>query len=326
MKENDFVDELRRGWAVMPLPKAQSLASFILPIRVEEDSCRIAIDSLRGRHLLVPVGSHERLSDSEGANLDARVRELIFDGRQGRYVDLFCIDASLYEEFDEVVLDVLDEVSRSETPGAEAIACVDRWRRLFRANYRTRVTSETEVGLFAELTVFQKLSEGLASFSAGMWTGPHRTQHDFELSDRCLEVKGLTERSESVVVHGLDQLATHSGRPLRLILVVLGAHENGRTLNELVDELVRSTGNVAELNELLARAGWIPGTYESRFQVSELLIMNIDATSPVLTSASLLRGSLPQGIDGVTYRLSVDSVRSMAVPIQPDQLVNGICQ
>ena len=102
--------ELKRGWAVMPVPHANDLAAYLLSSHIGRQPCRLAVDAAGGRHLLVPVGKEEKLLDSDGANLGAKIRTLIFENHPGRFLDIFCLDPALHDEFDEVVLDVLDEV------------------------------------------------------------------------------------------------------------------------------------------------------------------------------------------------------------------------
>jgi hypothetical protein len=303
--------ELERGWAVMPIPRANDMASYLLSPYVGSEPCRLALDAAGGRHLLVPIGPEEKLLDSDGANLGAKIRTLVFDNRPGKFVDIFCLDPALHDEFDEVVMDVLEEVQESDFPGTSAIKCIERWRRLFRAAFVKRTPFEVQVGLFAELAVLRELRKTNA-FTESMWTGPSRARHDFELIERCFEVKGMTTASKELTIHGLEQMDTHDNKKLDLLVVVLTPHERGQTVSELVNEIRATLDHDSVFNGLLAKVGFIPGSHEESFDVAEFLVAPISHQSPVLAPSRLIGGTLPIGLGSVTYSMSADLLREIS--------------
>lgn len=303
--------ELERGWAVMPIPRANDLASYLLSLHVGSEPCRLGRDAAGGRHLLIPIGPSEKLLDSDGSNLGAKIRTLIFDKEPGKFVDIFCLDPALYNEFDEVVMDVLDEVQESDFPGTSAIRCIERWRRLFRASFVKRSPFEVQVGLFAELAVLHELQK-TKLFVEAMWTGPAKARHDFELTERCFEVKGMTAASKELVIHGIEQMATHDNKKLDLLVVVLTRHERGQTVSELVKEIKATLDNDSVFDGLLGKIGYIAGSHEESFEVAEFRVAPISHQSPVLVPSRLIGGVMPVGLGNVTYSMSVDLLREIS--------------
>jgi hypothetical protein len=302
---------LERAWAILSPPRLKELESYPLDLTFDGVACRVALDTTGVRHLLIPTVGETVAVDSRPAVLGMAVRRLVFGGAGVVYVDVSCSEAELYPEFDEVVADVLEEVAGSERPASVAVRAVGRWRKLFAARLVRGMSKPAKLGLFAELSLLSHLLDAQPSFPLENWRGPLREPHDFEAPTRCLEVKALGAMAESVVIHGLDQLDTHDGRPLDLILVRVVDDPGGLTIGDLVDDVRDSTAPAALLRSRLAAAGWSSDPQRpdlDAFAVQEVLRVTVDGTVPRLVSASLTHPGLPAGLHDLSYHLDVDAL------------------
>ncbi|MEU4337179.1 PD-(D/E)XK motif protein [Micromonospora lupini] len=299
---------LERAWAVLVPPRAKELVSFPLEVVCGAEPCRVALDGAGTRHLLVPVGDESVSVDPKPAVLGMAVRKLGFGGSAVAYVDVACAEPELFPEFDEVVTDVLEAVSGARRPASAAIGAVTRWRRLFRSRLLRGLSRQAKLGLFAELTVLSSLVEADPGFPLEAWRGPLNEPHDFEATVRCLEVKGLSAASDAIVVHGLEQLNTHDGRPLDLVLLRVVEDPDGRSVNDLVDELLDAVASRAALRTRLSAAGWSeqPDRPDlDTFAIEEVLRVMVGVGTPRLVPSSLDAGTLPYGVGDLSYQVDL---------------------
>ncbi|MFI7053297.1 PD-(D/E)XK motif protein [Streptosporangium canum] len=302
---------LERAWAVLMPPRAKELASFPLEVVCHAEPCRVAIDGMNARHLLVPTGDEDMSVDPRPAVLGTVVRKLSFGGPAVAYVDVSCAESDLFPEFDEVVIDVLEAVASARRPASAAIDAIARWRRLFRSSLLRGLSRQAKLGLFAELTVLSALAEADAGFPVNAWRGPLNEPHDFEAAVRCLEVKGLSALSESILVHGLEQLNTHDGRPLDLVLLRVVEDHDGRTVSDLVEQLRGTVASRADLRTRLSAAGWSdqPDRPDlDTFAIEEVRRIVVGPDTPRVAPSSLVAGSLPDGVGDLSYHIDLAAV------------------
>lgn len=302
---------LERAWAVLMPPRAKELASFPLEVVCHAEPCRVAIDGTNARHLLVPTGDEDMSVDPRPAVLGTVVRKLSFGGPAVAYVDVSCAESDLFPEFDEVVIDVLEAVASARRPASAAIDAIARWRRLFRSSLLRGLSRQAKLGLFAELTVLSSLVESDAGFPVDAWRGPLNEPHDFEAAVRCLEVKGLSAASDSILVHGLEQLNTHDGRPLDLVLLRVVEDPDGRTVGDLVEQLRGTVAARADLRTRLSAAGWSdqPDRPDlDTFAIEEVHRIVVGPDTPRVAPSSLVAGSLPDGVGDLSYHIDLAAV------------------
>jgi hypothetical protein len=246
--------------------------------------------------------------DPRPAVLGMVTRKLDFGGSVITYVDVSCAESDLFPEFDEVVADVLEAVADARRPAAAAIDAVMRWRRLFRSSLVRGLSRQARLGLFAELTVLSFLVEADPGLPMDVWRGPLDEPHDFEAAARCIEVKALSAVSDRIIVHGLEQLDTHDGRPLDLLLLRVVEDADGRTLNELVDELRGEVASRTDLRARLTAAGWSeePDRPDfDAFTIQEVHRIVVGPDTPRVVPSSLVTGSPPRGIGDLSYQIDL---------------------
>lgn len=305
-----------RAWAVLKPPRTNSLSSFPLDLVFGGVTCRAAVDQSGSRHLLIPCINEAPEVDSRPATLHAVVTPLKFANTPtATYLDISCSDKDLFPEFDDVILDILEEIIESERPASDAAAILARLRRLFRSRLQRGLGHEAKLGLFAELSVLQTLLAG-GSISVEDWRGPLREPHDFEGPVRCIEVKALSEQGDGFIVHGWQQLDTHNEKPLFLALLMIVRDPDGLSIADLVAEVEKVTDSQSALNSRLVAAGWDADTAiidNDRFTIGPTFIVPVGDAVPRLIPTMLVDETVPPGLSELRYRVNLDSVLPLAI-------------
>lgn len=318
-----LLDEVERGWAVLSVPEVSELASFPLSAKSEGASCRVAVDRQGQRHLLVPARDGFSTETRTGENLNLLVRTLKFGDFVASHVDIYCADSDLSEEFDEVILDVLDAIEGVSDAAAAAVAAVNRWRRLFRSRTVRGLSAEERRGLFLELSVLLAALKLSSDARSSIWTGPLKEPHDFELPDRCVECKAVSAMSTSIVVHGIQQLASHDDKRLLLVLATVLEDTAGTTLDEVVEELVATVNDADDLRKRLAATGWSKASYVERYLIDVIRVVDVDSTTPSLGPSDLVTGALDEGVSRLSYRVELDALYERSVPSTLAEILAG---
>ncbi|MGH2548895.1 MAG: PD-(D/E)XK motif protein, partial [Thermomicrobiales bacterium] len=235
---------------------------------------------------------------------------------EGRYFDIHCRLPALNEQFDKVIGEVIGATEGANTPVPAAAATLAAWRRLFAtlANVRP-LTYQERLAAFGELSVLQDLVDGFPAFRATSWTGPEREPHDFELANVSIEVKSIGDGSETVTIHGLAQLGTTDGKPLYLMILRVTEEQDGRTLSELLGEILKHCDDPAVVRQRAARLGVHEAMEDStRFAVAESFIGEVGSDFPRITEDTLGL-ALADLISSVNYELRLPPVL--------DRLVRG---
>jgi hypothetical protein len=269
---------------------------------------RLALDGQGHRNLLIPAGSETIPADQRPSVLRVQQQSLSFDGSTSSYLVVCCTESELSGEFDELVLDVLESIERSQTPAQDAAHSIGRWRRLFRASRLRGLTTQERLGLFAELSVLQALLTSSSLVGSSCWTGPDQHPHDFELPGECLEVKAIGVESSAISIHGVDQLDQHGERPLTLIVCTVLSDPDGQTLHELIESVRSQLPDEPLFTQQLAKAHWSvadAGSSTESYSVAATAVVPVTSGLPRLTNGSFVAGALPEGVAKVTYQVEV---------------------
>lgn len=310
-------EELTSAWSVLTRPKQQAFNAYALQPTVSGE-VRVAIDRQGLRHLLVE-GEHPGLMETASGVLAVDYGPIVFADTQRSYLDICCTDPTLDTEFQEVVLDVLDAIAGDPAPTRSALEVIGRWRRLLRATALSGLRENERVGVFAELSVLQSLLTEADSISLSAWTGPLAQAHDFELDDRCLEVKAAGHDSSTVRIHGLDQLDRHDDKPLHVILAIVESDENGATIPDLVARIRGLLTTDHDLDRRLASARIDPADpllSLSRYTITSSSVVDVSDATPRLVPSTFIGGLAPVGVGNVAYDIQIAELLGLGRAIQ----------
>jgi len=181
--------------------------------------------------------------------------EIKIDG-DGRHLEISTTDERLVVDGYGMLMAVADRI---QLDGMDPVVALDHtlatWQSILAM--RTRMSLQTEVGLFGELLVVRALS---TTTRAAAWRGGLSEEHDFGFVDTDVEAKTTTGERRCHWVHGLNQLVPTGDSPLWLLSIQLtrAGEAVGSRLPDLIDELrLTASGHDRErIDENLAAAGW----------------------------------------------------------------------
>lgn len=196
------------------------------------------------------------------------------------------------------------------------IARIRGWQEFMKRDRSGVLSAEEEVGLVGELMVLKDLM--VAGISAPdaveSWVGPEDGIHDFSIGNGGVEAKAtLAPIGFIAEIGSLDQLDDSLYQPLFVAAVRLSQSTSGKTLPEIVDEIVedtRESGITQLLEGRLLSAGYVGSMreyYARRFAMKELSYRQVGESSPRLT-----RSNVPSAIQRVKYALDLDTIPVVA--------------
>ncbi len=291
-----------------------------------EPELRLLIDKPAGRLTLrAPMDEIAVIPPNRLANVTAAA---VFDGGR-RYLEIATMGEELVADGYSMLMMIADRI---QLDGAGPLAAfeetLDLWESILSA--RARLGVEAEVGLFGELLLTEAL---LASGAAGpeAWRGGLREEHDFGFGEIDVEVKTTAGEHRVHRIHGLGQLLPTAGGALWLLSVQItrGGDDQGRTLSELVDDVLDQAGPEGHERVLANLAGvrWNEtqrDLYKDRWRLRTVpLPLRVENDFPRITP-SLLTG-LPvdtSKIREVDYDIDVSSFAASSGP--PPELVAAL--
>jgi hypothetical protein len=292
-----------------------------------------ALDSAGSRHMLISLESTEdEFSDRQSRGVNVTTRELsIHGGVAEKYIDVICLDGGGHTIFDLMGGEIADGLLDGTRLPAETVRRVlSKWRRFWGQIPQPMLSREEQLGLFAEIWfLVEWLFPNLGHNAIMAWHGPWGSRHDFEWSDKSIEVKATTNiRGRIHKIHGLDQLSNPENGVLFLFSVSL-RDEHGATHNlpSLIEEcrshLADFDEGLARLENGLAHLGYSPSfdnEYASlKLRVAESALFRVDADFPRLIPMSFTTG-IPSGIEKIDYEINLNSCNHLIVANQPNEL------
>lgn len=210
-------------------------------------------------------------------------------------------------------------VGGSESDAARrVISALARWQKFLAATGRS-LSDDARRGLWGELKILEDFVAPILGIEAAIqaWKGPFGTAQDFQVFEVALEVKTRAAKSPAVVrISSEQQLHETPWKNLFLIGVAVDEQDGaGETLPERIAALRTLLAGCAAgelFEDALLEAGWLEAEEEKHrargFVVREIVTFRIEGAFPRLTPTSL-----PQGIGGVVYDLSLDAAAEFAV-------------
>lgn len=319
-------------WDKLILPSGDNLvARPALPEVTPRLLC--AVDASGGRHLLIPLkNSEDELFDKKSRGITVTTRELTIHGsNQERYMDIACVDAIGHPILDlmggEIARGLIDQTKQT----IDIIKKImEKWRRFWGQIPQPIMTYEEQLGLFAELWFLsQWLVPKYGQDVILVWRGPWGSRHDFEWTNKSIEVKATTNtRGRIHKIHGLAQLESPENGPLYLFSVSL-REENGATNNlpniieTCRDQLKNSTEGLNYFENSLVHIGYSPLFEEEYSKVNlrivENVLFQVKDDFPRLTKLDIL-SRISEGIERVDYEINLNTYDHLIAAKQPNQI------
>ncbi|MEV4425228.1 PD-(D/E)XK motif protein [Streptomyces sp. NPDC049602] len=295
------------------------MLSAELKIDTPHGLLRLGLDSDGRRHLLVPIAPHQRLeTDRRSAGVHLTDRVLLVEDAPVRFADLSCRRPDLTEIFTGLVADVCTRVAAEPDSLPSRLAqTLSSWRLLL-SGQPVRWTPQRLAGLFAELTVLERLLR-LSPAAVATWLGPTGCAQDFRAQDTCLEVKAsLASEGRVIHVHGVDQLEAPERGSLCLswFRVAESSLRSAQSIADVMESCRSRTDAPAVLDERLRRLGIGPEKppiiSDIQFTITDERWYRVDDAFPKIVPTSFANGTVPAGVSALEYLIDLDTVRAEA--------------
>lgn len=317
-------EEFELRWRELPAPT--SLTQLEASEVVTGSGVWIARDHAGRSHLLIRVPDGVTLEVAGTRGLSAEVtRHRVPTQTDATYIDLVGLDQDASTTFAAVAADIAEEAVRADAHErrSQVISALNKWRWFWGVD-PTQLSASDVVGLFGELWFLIRWT-GVSPDSVRAWDASNGARHDFQWSQRSVEVK--TTSRAGVIVHTiqhLDQLAdAETGQLYLYSLRVTRDALAANTLNTLVEVATAALSGQpdarADLLAKLGQRGYSPASRDQSavpYRVIDEGLYTISHDFPRLTPESFPNG-LPNGVTSVSYRLDMNACARWRVAGEP---------
>ncbi|WP_273327755.1 PD-(D/E)XK motif protein [Vallitalea guaymasensis] len=157
---------------------------------------------------------------------------------------------------------VMDAHESDNVKISKLLERLEKWKNLLANKRQLNISREQQMGIFSELLCLHNIIAPNIGYGSAIeaWVGIEKDKQDFNMEKCVLEVKShITTKGNVASISSLHQLTSEKDK-LYLVSYGLTVNENGRTIDDLFDEIVyKLTSN--EHEELMMKlfiSGWIP--------------------------------------------------------------------
>jgi len=287
--------------------------------RIESNLDLFWITDLEGRYgLFIRSGLYENLypiCDLQGIYILKRNSE--------RYGELFLILNSKEDwQMFYILCEDLISIANKHSDESEMLSAVEirlkRWQKLLKQNRNQEMTLERQMGLFSELTCLKEIIIKNVSPSNAVttWVGADFDKQDFLLDNVIIEVKSYrTSKNPVVHISSIYQLFSDK-EPILLLVYELTQSDNGRSIEDLVEEinelLEKEIHQVKELFESkLIDYGYIPEIFKSplfKFIIDKSKVYHVTENFPKISPADI-----KSQISDVKYSIDLEKCKDFEI-------------
>ena len=202
------------------------------------------------------------------------------------------------------------------------------WNLFFEKDENQILSIERQKGLLGELHFLRFSLFSKYSFSTSLlyWTGPDRTNHDFQISNKAVEIKTTSsQQHRKFFISSEKQLDSTGLEALFLVVFYLNLHDNmpDHTLPVFIREIYKHIEDdpaaVFQLQVKLTKYGYnesLADQYTVGFTIHEVKYFHVTDGFPRLVQANL-----PDGLGDLQYSVVVAACNSFEID---DRFINHI--
>lgn len=288
--------------------------SLLAGVGADAGPVRFALGQHGEGRLLLPLSASERVPRIPETPTLRIVDDIYhFGPEKWRFLDLTCLVLELDGVFGEVADEIVRRISDGHGALEASVKTLGEFRLLL-VPRTTKVADREIVGLVGELLLLEELL-ALDMRACDLWRGPFGERHDFRAGTLAVEVK-TSSRAGNEIMHisSIDQLLEPADGELCVSRYTLEQSTGGTlSVGSLFARISGKTGDPLQLRDLLARMGCqdpnSPDWNSQTFDVEETRTYLVSERFPRLVPSSLSTGSLPAGVDCVTYDVELGAAR-----------------
>ncbi|ACU03159.1 PD-(D/E)XK motif protein [Pedobacter heparinus] len=215
--------------------------------------------------------------------------------------------------FELVISDLCDHIIRIEEKQSLKPILVNvltEWKFFFDRSEDKILTLSEQKGLFGELTFLKNYLLKIYTPEQALvfWTGGNRTNHDFQLDKKAVEIKTTSGKMPwKFMVSSEKQLDNTGLEFLYLVLFILNVHDNrvSDNLSTLIDEIFnmirQDSSALLQFEIKLAKYGYnilYAGKYTTGFSITQAKFFEVRNDFP-----RLINTNIPAGIGDIKYTI-----------------------
>jgi len=234
------------------------------------------------------------------------VEELEITGKPMSALLLTCDDIKLRNSFATICEQFVDPGDNGENR-KKLTGNPEEWWKEWKDLLGNKSTNQEAYSTIGELLVLERL---LQKGETAKWGGPAGAVHDIECLDKSFEVKSTTQRyGYNVEISSVYQMDP-AGRPLNLAFCRFEESSEGKTLNEIVNEVATLGYPIDEIERELKRKGLGKGktARKIRYKLLEMKVFPVNELFPAITPASFAGGGIPSGVIKFRYEINLDGL------------------
>lgn len=231
-----------------------------------------------------------------------------------RHMILKLTHEELLDIFSRLTSDIIEEIMKAHdrNQAYENLRnCLNLWNYFFRKCGPEGMSKERQRGLMGELLFLKKILESgkYPSRLVNSWKGCERDYHDFQISERAIEIKTTMGKEPlKVIINSERQLDDTGLSSLYIGITHLSpSYSGGFSLNHIIEEIrkvLQGTGQaLIDFEERLFMAGYLQTHekhYHDRYEILENFYYEVTDGFPRIIS-------LPQGIGDLKYSITISS-------------------
>lgn len=238
----------------------------------------------------------------ESANTTMRSQEFLVNGKVSSLLVLTCCDEAYRNEFADLCFHFVAPGENRQLLISNPLEWWNQWTSLL----GNRKSQGRCYDVLAELIVLDSI---FIKDDSVQWTASHAGSHDIETNEKCFEVKSTVKKNEtSVTISSQHQL--FSEKDLELHFLRLELSENGKSINDMKEQLVLHGYDEAQLESQLEERGFKLGSSirDRKFVLLEKRIYKVDDTFPKITATSFKNDVFPQNITKILYTIDLEGI------------------
>ena len=219
---------------------------------------------------------------------------------------LTCSDKDLRDEF-AVICNQFVNPGVNGDERYKLTSAPEKWWNNWKSLLGNSASSFETYMIIGELIVVDEL---LKKGCNPRWSGIENATHDVETSTHSYEVKStISKYGYEVEISSIYQMQK-SGAPLSLVFCRFEKSMLGKSLNDIIDDLVVHGLSGDELEKALSKSGFEKGcTARSiKYKLLEMKVFPVDDSFPSLTLNSFVGGCLPDNIIKVKYSVDLSGI------------------
>lgn len=303
MKKMELDNEIRNDWDITPDGVATSVKS------VEANGYQAWVLKKTGEYgVAIPRN-----------NADIKVSESFSDAHL--YSGLICLDNSVYQNalflmakselirvpFSYLCAQFIDPGTKGQFR-EELVNNPVNWWIQWKELLGNKNVDDRVYDVLGELVTLRYL---VLKGEQPNWVGPLAATYDIECDDAFYEVKSsMARKKKEIMLNNFFQLNPPSGQKLFIVFCQFEEATTGLSINSLVNELNYMGFDKNLLNENLKKLGFECGksARDRLFLLHAMTKYSVDNSFPAIRNSSFVDGTMPKGIMGITYTVSLDGI------------------